>query len=553
MSSITEKVRQVSAAQVLAGGLEGDARQVLAAKSLVQLSSQFAADADLERLVESLALTVAGQFAVGNVFAAFSNPDSRSSMPILFAGGQFHQTISPQYASELIQRASHLPIVGGACLVSSLSGEYLDSFPTPTLAQCGVEIVTGLRHRDRIIGLIGFGQRFSRKPFTQMELSLIDLLVQSVSPLVANAFMVAELGQQAAWYRDILNSVRHGVIVIGLDQNVRSINRTAETLLHEAGVTKKPAECPFLGTALTELLPGASFPGWVERVLGDDNSTTRGRATLLPSIIAGEERLFSLSTGILPASGTQETCLLLTFQDVTQQKQSEQRLFELEKFAERGMMASAIAHELNNFLGLILGGSELAAVMLQRQQFERVATSLEKLKENALKMQRFTAGLTDYSRMNTTKQRANLNTIITDVISFVSMQKRFVRISVETLLSNTIPEFDMDQDQMAQLIINMLNNAADAIQETGRADGKIVVVTEFVGDGIRLAVSDNGGGMTEEVKNTLFRTHITTKPKGHGYGLMVCSRIITNHDGTVHIDSALGQGSTISIQFRIFP
>ena len=83
-------------------------------------------------------------------------------------------------------------------------------------------------------------------------------------------------------------------------------------------------------------------------------------------------------------------------------------------------MASTISHELNNFLGLILGGVEIAGMALKKNNTEKVAATLEKLKANVSKMERFTHGLMDYTKLNSTKQVSDLNTVIADVLSFLA-------------------------------------------------------------------------------------------------------------------------------------
>ncbi len=551
MSVVVSRTQVRTTSQVLAGGQDGDARQVLAAKSLVQLSSQFATDQDLHHLVESLALTVAGQFAVPSVLAVFTNPDPRAERPILFAGGRFAESVSESLITCLLRSDRLMHGVERSCALESIPADDQSSRSKAELSKIGVSIVSPLFHQQKLIGWLGMGNKVSGKGYTADDLALLDLLINAVSPLVANAFMVAELVQLASSYRDILNGVRHGLVVVGPDERIRNANDEALRLLREVGATEAERPSQLEGEAVATVFPDTVFPGWLKQLLTYELAATGGPRSILTTRVKGEDRLFSVSAGLLPAFGAQESCILITFQDVTVQKQSEQRLFELEKFAERGMMASEIAHELNNFIGMILGGSELAGVFLQRSQFDRAETALLKVRDSALKMERFTAGLMDYSRMKTTKQPGSLNAIIGDVISFLSLQKRFSLITVESRLLLEVGEFDMDKDQIAQLLINMLNNAADAILDAKRGDGRIEVRTERQGEQVRLSVTDNGCGMTEDVKARLFNTRLTTKPTGHGYGLMVCEKIITNHYGVVEIDSALGRGSTITIRFDL--
>jgi signal transduction histidine kinase len=136
-------------------------------------------------------------------------------------------------------------------------------------------------------------------------------------------------------------------------------------------------------------------------------------------------------------------------------------------------MASSISHELNNFLTLILGGVELMQMALAAEECGKAQSMLDKIRANIINMERFTAGLTDYARLESNRQAADLNSVIEDVLSFLSVQSRFKHITITSDLAVGLPQFKMDTDQIAQLLMNLLNNAADAIKDASRQDGVI--------------------------------------------------------------------------------
>jgi signal transduction histidine kinase len=242
---------------------------------------------------------------------------------------------------------------------------------------------------------------------------------------------------------------------------------------------------------------------------------------------------------------------VLTLDNITAQKENEQRLFNLEKFADKGVMASSIAHELNNFLGLILGGVELTQLALQKGNVDKALASLEKIAANGDRMKRFTQGLTDFTRLDTRKSMADLNDVIADVLSFVRVQKKFQSVRITTDLDAVLPQLEMDTDQIAQLLLNMLNNAADAIREAQRPEGAIHVTTGKTNDAILLTITDNGTGIEPAVREQLFKIHLTTKKDGHGYGLVTCAKIIEQHNAQVQVESKVGQGTIFRFQFPI--
>jgi C4-dicarboxylate-specific signal transduction histidine kinase len=206
-------------------------------------------------------------------------------------------------------------------------------------------------------------------------------------------------------------------------------------------------------------------------------------------------------------------------EDVTSQRSSERRLIELHRLADKGLMASSIAHELNNFVGMILGGVQLASEAYKRQDNTGLEKNLGRLDEAVHKMMRYTAGLTDFGKIKSSTSISSINDVVVEVLSFARVQKRFSRINVRYNLDSSVPAFEIDSDQIAQLLLNFTNNSADAIRESRRSDGEIVVATRSSDKGVTLSVEDNGVGIPPEVKQKLFSERLTTKVDGHGFGL----------------------------------
>ena len=157
----------------------------------------------------------------------------------------------------------------------------------------------------------------------------------------------------------------------------------------------------------------------------------------------------------------------------------------------------------------------------------------------------------DYSNLKVDKQTSSLNSVISDVVSFISGQQRFKGITINPELDGALPALMIDADQIAQLLLNLLYNAADAIVEAHRDEGKIMVGTCSDESEVILIVSDNGAGIGPDVKDSLFKTRLTTKKHGHGYGLVTCASIIEGHNATVTIDSEPGEGSVFTIRFPV--
>jgi len=525
-------------------------KQLLALNALTELARKFSNQPDFYELVDTVVLTLAGQFSVTNAFAKLVQPGSSSSPQLFYATGRFKTEplleqldISDAHTKYFLEK-HHSQQVDQL----SLSG------PTANLAfllsECGVRLVAPLLHDNRLIGIFGLGDKVNKKAFDPSEYEILTTIINTISPLIVNAYLFQEITEVNDWYLQILDNVKQGVFVFDSDHMLKKVNIPGYQILrdfrphlkHIESLTKVPLEV---------LFPESIYPGWSRQMIMAGTAKDGRLWKKMKAKLDDQERIYRLrvSSVIHESRGTRD--LIVTLDDVTVQEENEQKMFDLEKFAEKGMMASSISHELNNYLGMLLGGVELSQMALTRGEMEKVANTLEKVKVNINKMERFTTGLMDYAKLDTKKKVGNLNTVVNDVLSFITVQKKFKNIMITTDLDGNLPEYPIDTDQIAQLLLNLFNNAADAIKEIDQEAGRIGVRTGKCGDHACLTISDNGAGMKPEVKERLFKSHITTKPSGHGYGLVACNKIIQNHQGKVDIDSQPGNGTTFTFTFPI--
>jgi signal transduction histidine kinase len=418
------------------------------------------------------------------------------------------------------------------------------------LCECQVAVVLPLVHNERLIGIVGLGEKVNKRPYDETDHELLALLANSVTPFIANSFLFEEIAELNRWHLEILNSVRQGVYVFDECDQLVTINQAGYEIL-KSFKWKLPGPGSLVHVPISWIFHAAVFPGWANRLVEAGHGRHQGPLKNLVAQSSGTEYIFSVRVSRVAGEEEDERGYVVTLEDVTAQRENERRMFNLERFADKGVMASSIAHEMNNHLAMLMGGVELADANLGKGKTDKAIATLTKLKNNVMKMRRFTSGLMDYGKLETRKEVGDLNSVITDVLSFVAVQKRFAGISVKTNLSQDVPAFEFDSDQISQLLLNLLNNAVDAVRESKAASGEIQLTTGISDQTVTLAVSDNGGGMTDDVKERLFESHLTTKKDGHGYGLVTCSKIIKNHNGSVAISSRVGKGSEFMIEFPL--
>jgi signal transduction histidine kinase len=524
-------------------------RQILALDALSKLTRQFCDKPDFEQLIGLLLMTMCGQFSVADSFAMLRKPGWRAWSNSFFATGKL--TGDTQLGSLMLTPDDWDRFSGKATVhrtAELVSQDEPDNLVS-VLNGAGVSVVCPLVHSDRFFGIIGLGERVTGKGYGEEDLSLLGTIISTITPLVANSYLFWEIAGLNEWYLDILNSVTQGVFVFDRDYKLQKINMAGLDIL-KTFLQRTSDQASFVNSPVDTV-----FPEWVFGELANQISQANGevKATTATRVFArakGTERIYNVSITRTAAGGGVKTALIMTLDDVTIQKENEQRLFDLQKLADKGLMASSISHELNNFLTLILGGVELTQMALASGESRKADTMLDKIRGNIVNMERFTAGLTDYARLESKTQRADLNSVINDVLPFLSVQSRFKRVTITSELDGELPQFEMDTDQIAQLLMNLLNNAADAIKEADLKDGVISINTSHAEGYITLLISDNGAGMPPEVRGKLFSSHFTTKERGHGYGLVTCATIIRNHGGAVSVESEVGRGTAFTIRFK---
>jgi two-component system, cell cycle sensor histidine kinase and response regulator CckA len=249
--------------------------------------------------------------------------------------------------------------------------------------------------------------------------------------------------------------------------------------------------------------------------------------------------------------------------DDTPRKRLEQELIRAQKLESIGTLASGVAHDFNNILGIIMGYNRL--LQSEESSPEVVKKAVAVIDSTVQRGASLVRQILTFARQAEVVQAPlDANTIIRDVAKMlVETFPRFITIDLE--LDDQLPLIIADQTQFHQVLLNLCVNARDAMPGGGR----MKVKTEMA-DGSRLrmrfqsasetcylhlSISDTGIGMSEEMKNRIFEPFFTTKDKGKGtgLGLAVVYGVVTSHKGFINVESEYGRGSTFHLYFPIPP
>ncbi len=230
---------------------------------------------------------------------------------------------------------------------------------------------------------------------------------------------------------------------------------------------------------------------------------------------------------------------------------TQEQLLQSEKMAAVGQLISGVAHELNNPLTAILGYSEL--LKSEDAVSGRGADYLEKLNKQAQRTHRIVQNLLSFARQHKPERgTVQVNQVVDDTVALREYDLKVNHIKIHRDLDPNLPEISADFHQLQQVCLNILNNAVDAVMESGR-QGEIWVRTSVLDHKLRIDFTDNGPGVQNP--HRVFDPFYTTKPigKGTGLGLSICYGIVKEHGGEIQIQNGTAGGATFVVILPLVP
>ncbi len=285
----------------------------------------------------------------------------------------------------------------------------------------------------------------------------------------------------------------------------------------------------------------------------------------------GSWRLF-IANGTMHTDSSGNPLYIGIGRDITDEKRLEEERLNLErqflhaqKLESLGIMAGGIAHDFNNLLTVIIGNLELSSVHIDSAS--RAAPRIEQAMQASLRAADLTRHMLAYSGRGVFElQQLDLNQLVKENCDLfrTTVPKT---ITMETMISVSLPPILGDAGQLQQVIMNLITNAAEAIDGE---PGSIVITTGIQecdkkllqqsrleqkpppGQYVFIDVTDSGCGMDEETQRRIFEPFYTTKFTGRGLGMSSVMGIIKSHNGAILLISKPGSGSTFKVLLPIF-
>ncbi len=234
-----------------------------------------------------------------------------------------------------------------------------------------------------------------------------------------------------------------------------------------------------------------------------------------------------------------------------------QQMIETGKLASVGELAAGIAHEINNPVAIMVEEAGWIEDLLQEEEFaesrnlEEFRRALKQIATQGRRCKEITHKLLSFARKtDATLKDVQLNDLIKEIVELSAQMARYNKVNITTDFTPNLPYVSLSPSEMQQVMLNLINNAIDAMEKTGGTISIGTKISKLEKNHIVITVEDDGPGIPEANLNRIFDPFFTTKPvgKGTGLGLSICYGIVEKMGGKIDVNSAVNEGT----RFRIW-
>ena len=229
-----------------------------------------------------------------------------------------------------------------------------------------------------------------------------------------------------------------------------------------------------------------------------------------------------------------------------QLKDAQEQLIKSERLAAIGQVAAMVGHDLRNPLTGIKGAAYYLKARLGPKMDEKAREMLELIEKDVEHSNEIITDLMEYTKeIRLELTETTPKAIVREALFLVEVPK-----NVQVLdLTQSRPRIEMDLEKVKRVVCNLAKNAVDAMPN----GGKLTIASYESNDNVEIAFADTGIGMTKEVVEKIWTPFFTTKAKGMGLGLAICKRIIEAHEGSISVESTVGEGTTFTVTIPVKP
>mgnify|MGYP000250608326 FL=1 len=345
----------------------------------------------------------------------------------------------------------------------------------------------------------------------------------------------------------VLNAIASAVVVANRDGKIKFVNQATEQLFNTSSAVLCRSD-------LTDFIPQDSPVFSLIRQAVDEATLVADHNLLIESPKIGKHTV-NLTVGSMPDDSD---CAVLTFEPRSIAQKIDNQLLSRNSARSVSAMAAILAHEIKNPLSGIRGAAQL--LEQTSNEDDRVLTRL--ICDEADRIVELVDRMEIFSDKPLERGAVNIHTVLEHVRRLA--ENGFAKnLTFEEIYDPSLPPVFGNRDQLVQVFLNLIKNAGEAVDPK---DGVITISTRYQ-HGIRLAVAggdarvhlplvvsvrDNGPGIPQDMRESLFDPFVTTKPTGSGLGLALVAKIINDHGGVIEVKDVPGGGAEFQIMLPIY-
>ena len=350
-----------------------------------------------------------------------------------------------------------------------------------------------------------------------------------------------QLANVREYTQSILRSITSGVMTVGPDGSVATVNSAAESVLGmtEDDMVPHKLGALFLDDGGISANLARVLDGRIPKIMSEVQCVTEtGRAVRVVMSIA---RMRDVNGRLLGA--------VVAFEDVSEMRALVEHLIWADRLASMGELTAGVAHEVRNPLGIIRASVQL--VEDSRDDPAKVSEATSVIKQEIDRLDRVIKALLDFGRPSTpTLRPSSIRDVIADVVLLVRRFAAQASVEIVAEYGAEVPLVVADADQMKQVLVNLISNAVQVMEPTGGT----VTIRVWSDDGLVLfSVADTGPGIEEDELEKVFAPFHSTRADGTGLGLTIVHRIIDQHRGSIFVESMPGTGTTFTVALPAMP
>ncbi len=404
---------------------------------------------------------------------------------------------------------------------------------------------------NNVIGVLAVDNQQSERTFSENDQYLLSALADYAAIAIENARLYQQIKTSEERYRDLFTNAYDLIFTIDRKLRILSINKIGPALTGypEIEMIDQPLQQFCVPEAwshaegqFADLIMGRSIQPFELQLRRKDEETV----------------ILEISARLVSDGNRGNESIHCIARDMTERRHLEEQLIHSEKLSAIGQLVAGVAHELNNPLTSISGYTQL--MMRDKGLPEAVLSDLKHINIQAERAARIVQNLLVFAREHKPQRlQVDLNEVVRSTLSLRAYQLRVDNIKVVSELDLNLPQTVADPFQLQQVVLNLINNAHQAMAEQGES-GTLTLRTVIVPDKnpaapvkLVIAVGDTGVGIPARDLSRIFDPFYTTKPvgQGTGLGLSICYGIIQEHSGRIWAESEVGVGTTVLVELPL--